>query len=854
MKKFFKALAVVLALTLVLGTIPASAAAGDVSLKKTAKTLYIGGSQGAKADGTACKVGGAALFSKLVKGFDKNTMTISVESDNNDVAEASTKSSKVTAASIGTANVTITVFEDGAEILSGVVAVNVKKNATAVTVAEGDIFDGAKVGVNTEYTVVLPRKSAGVFVDTDSRMIEASDDSVVITRVEGAPTTFTVVFTKEGEYTLTPYAYQSAKFPAVTVKGEPIKVSAALNAVSVKQSSLTAVDVEFDCSVEGLVGPANFKANSEISGVEIPFSSIKSVSVKDSVATVEFYTAFVQGTEYTIKYNDKAVGKFTAIKVAKDSVVDIAAEDIKVYNNEITAIKGVKLLDANGIDLAGNATLGGTLSYALVDADATKAFIAGENIYIKNAGETYTVEATYKYGTTELKVKFQVVSEAKPDFEFTGIDADLSGVYKIGTKNVAEDAKDVVKTVLSKTANASKVSAELQIVANFTKVENGEAKTEKHSFADAQFTAVSSDESIVMLTAKSGYTYGLIPNKEGVATILIYRTVGDKTEVCGAVPVEVVGERKATTFTASAKKNKINAAESETTEIEFSLKDQFNEAMELSGVTYEQTAGKDIATVTVVDNKLQATWVYAGSDKTFGDVTVEFKCGDLKYSVSVTVGNETDAKTQELAISADKLDTAVTEATEATKVTVSLNGVTANGFAVPGKSIELAADNKTPLPEMNVTGSGTSYVYTVSNLDASKPNKDGNDIYAVKAGNKLGVGSYVVTAYEIVYTTDANSVPVKQVNVIGSKAFTVVDTQKGLEFTKKVEKVASVAALNSAFEFKFNDAVVTAVVLDYTVDGTGKAAYVKTAKYTIANAATGAVEVTANIGALINIG
>lgn len=862
MKKFFKALAVVLALTLVLGTIPASAAAGDVSLKKTAKTLYVGGSKGTKADGTACKVGSAALFSKLVKGFDKNTMTISVESDNNDVAEASTKSSKVTAAAIGTANVTITVFEDGAEILSGVVAVNVKKNATAVPVAEGDIYDGAKVGVNTEYTVVLPRKSAGSFVDTDSRMLVADSDSVVIARVEGAPTTFTVKFTKEGEYTLTPVAYQSAKFPGETAKGDAIKVSAALNAVSVKQSSLTAVDVEFDCNVEGLVGPANFKANSEISGVEIPFSSIKSVSVKDSVATVEFYTAFTQGTEYTVKYNDKAIGKFTAIKVAKDSVVGIEADDIKVYNNTITEITGVKLLDANGIDLAGNTTIGGTLTYALVDADATKAFISDKNIFIKNAGDTYTIEATYKYGTTELKVKFQVVSEAKPDYEFTGIDATLSGVYAIGAADITDKNTDLTKVSqvkLTQTVNASKVSAELQIAANFVKVENGSSDTVKKSFAGTEFTAVSSDESIVMLAAKSGYSYGLIPNKAGVATILIYRTLNGKTEVCGAVQVEVVAAKKATTFTASAKSNKINAnvGKVASTEIEFSLKDQYGETLDASGAAFvEQTAGKEIATLAydAATKKLTATWVYTGTDKTFGDVTAKFKCEGIEYSVSVTVGYETEAKSQALALSTDKLDTAVIGTTEATKVTVSLDGVTENGFSVAGKSIAIAADNKTPLPEMNVTGSATpTYVYTVTGLDTSKPNKVDNDIYAVKSSNKLGVGTYVVTAYEIVYTKDANNVPVKQVNVIGSKSFTVVDTQKALTFTKKVEKVASEAALATAFEFKFNDVVVGAT-LDYTVDGTGKAAYVKSAKYTVANTNTGNIDVTVEIGAIINIG
>jgi len=886
MKKFFKALAVVLALTLVLGTIPASAAAGDVSLKKTAKTLYIGGSQGAKADGTACKVGGAALFSKLVKGFDKKTMTISVESDNNDVAEASTKSSKVTAASIGTANVTVTVFEDGAEILKGVVAVNVKKNATAVTVAEGDIFDGAKVGVNTEYTVVLPRKSAGVFVDTDSRMIEASDDSVVITRVEGAPTTFTVVFTKEGEYTLTPVAYQSAKFPAVTAKGEPIKVSAALNPVSVTQASLSAVAVEFDCNVKGLVGAANFKANTEITGVEIPFSSIKSVEVKDgneTVATVEFYTPFTQGTEYTIKYNDKVVGKISAVKVADDSVVDITADDMKVYAETLTKIDTVKLLDAANIDLAGYVSAKGAfadrVTYKLVDADITKAFISNGSVYVKNAGETYTIEATYKYGTFEKSVKFQVVSEAKPAYEFTGIDADLSGAYEVGKYNVADLAadnklKDVKKTVVSLSKNASGVSAELQIVAKFVKVENGETKTDFIGFDDAtygEFTAVSSDEAVVMLAAKSGCAYGLKPNKVGTATILIYQKVNGNDVVVGAVPVEVVAERKADSFTASPATNKINAAKGETTTVKFEILDQFKEAFADDKVTKAtQTAGAEFAKV---DTELAATGTIKAtivdSSKAYGDVTIEFETvKGLKYSCSVTVGNETETKSQKLVLStpdnAGKLDTSILADTGITKATVEIKGITANGFfnkdditpemvnedsalIVPGKVASMAA---------------TQYYYTISGLKTNSDTVIEGGVQAVKkaadgSAKKLAVGSYSVVAYKV-YTVKSGSDIVKLVDVIGSDVFTVVDNQKQLAVKKVSESVADVtvdALLASAFEFSFNDNKDITVELVKTIDGeTGakKTAYVKSAKYVINNETLGKFTVETAIGALIN--
>ena len=96
MKKFFKALALLLALVLVIGSIPVAAAEqGDFALKgkvnkKTdlhQKIIYIGGAKGVKDDeaGTVCKTGAWANVAKLVKGFDADTMYIELESSDKDI-------------------------------------------------------------------------------------------------------------------------------------------------------------------------------------------------------------------------------------------------------------------------------------------------------------------------------------------------------------------------------------------------------------------------------------------------------------------------------------------------------------------------------------------------------------------------------------------------------------------------------------------------------------------------------------------------------------------------------------------------------------------------------------------------
>ena len=66
MKKFFKALALVLALTLVFGTIPASAAVNPDKVRKE-KTLYVDGTKGKTADGVESKLKARTTYWRLLK-------------------------------------------------------------------------------------------------------------------------------------------------------------------------------------------------------------------------------------------------------------------------------------------------------------------------------------------------------------------------------------------------------------------------------------------------------------------------------------------------------------------------------------------------------------------------------------------------------------------------------------------------------------------------------------------------------------------------------------------------------------------------------------------------------------------
>ena len=114
MKRVTKLLAALLALVLVIGSIPVSAASTP-SLKKSSKILYLGGCKGTKANGTKANFSESVKASKLLKGFKSKTMDIKLESDNEKVAKVSNSNGTITAVGRGTAKVMITVRNKSTE-------------------------------------------------------------------------------------------------------------------------------------------------------------------------------------------------------------------------------------------------------------------------------------------------------------------------------------------------------------------------------------------------------------------------------------------------------------------------------------------------------------------------------------------------------------------------------------------------------------------------------------------------------------------------------------------------------------------------------------------------------------------
>ncbi|MBR4343006.1 MAG: hypothetical protein IKP88_09950 [Lachnospiraceae bacterium] len=899
MKKFFKALSLILALTLVIGTIPVSAAS-SFELLKAKKIIYIGNAQGVKEDGTKATARDRFRMSKLVAGFDSETMDIKLRQDDNTIVGISNKKDKVYARNIGKTNVTIYIYdkETGKLLDNFKTVVQVKKNATdllggfTVKDINGEIVDlDTKLGVNVPYTFTFSRKTAdGTVLDTDYRKLVCDDAAVSIEKEKDYSKKFTVTFTKAGEFTLKASTYQSAIFNGDIIS-EDIKVKAGYDAVAVKQSGLASADVTFETAVTGLPADA-FKAYYLIGETKIYPSNVNKVTCNENVATVEFLSNFIGGTEYYVEYDGTLVGSFKAAVITADSVVAIEIPTQTFEAGVQDQKLQYKLLNADGIDIKDllGSTLNGVLSFVLEPADIDTYITSGSApiIYIGTANKQYTVKATYSWINSQGDTKTA---------EGTGSVASVApAAWQIGTVTgivTAQNAADYVNgdgsintnvKALNWTMDEAVSGAALQIAVPYTK--NSDKKTE--TFATnggviySSYSAKSSDETVVMLATllPNGQKWNLIANKPGTSTIVIYGVTADGNKVAiGAVPVEVKAKREAKTFTVTPSKNTLNEGYyADCIDFTVVLKDQYDE--EMKGVTYavSKASGDPIyvadgyVAYETTGNKF-TVWGDEVHTKT-GVMNLKFTCGNLSQTVYINCGNESEAKTQVLKVQnwangSQTIDTAIKQDTQYTGIEIFLEGRSQSGYVAEGEVIWFTEETPKTAPIVSGEAAEVYYVYTISKDGAVKkaadlgPNFDPfvDRIYAVTdsgasgAAVKFAAGTYTVTAYKVDTTNGTNRI----VSVVGQSNFVVEDNQVKPVVTKNAnaEKLPILDDYNidKAFNVTFNgsgDGIIKK--FNYTVDGTGSTAYVSSVDVTILNDVVGNFTINVAIDTLVKKG
>jgi hypothetical protein len=898
MKKFFKALALVLALVLVIGSLPVMAAT-DFSLtddKDGKKIIYIGGANGVDEDGKQCGTKKYYDFTKHIAGFDAETMDLRLKAKDESIVSTKNGSDRVYAKAIGTTDLDIDVYDKEEDRKLGTVKikVQVKKNADLASFSNIYVFDpqgepvldmNKKFGVGQPYVVVLSRKDpvTGAQLDTDMRILTCNDENVVIESLN-APynTKYAVTFKKAGSYKLHAATIQSKKYGAELLSYD-IDVKAGYDAVDVAQSGLDTVDVTFDQVVSGLTGDS-FKAYYLIGETKIyPSAANKDVTCNENVATVKFLSRFIGGTEYFVEYEGSVIGSFTAAAFGPDSVTDIEIPT-QTFDAGTNAELNYKLL-SNGIDIKEllGSTLTGALQFEIENADIDCYITSGSKpmIYIGTADKSYTVKATYswidKEGKTQKVEGKGVVASVKPAvWEFKSV----TGLVTAG------NAADLVKADYSLNGDVKAIKwalgdnivsgAALQIAVEFVKkdkkVYEGFGATGAEPTIYTSYKAKSADESIVMLKSLDGQKYGLIANKAGSTTILIYGVNGTTETVIGAVPVEVLEARKAASFDVTPSKYMLNKGfAADSIDFTLTLKDQYGDEIKGKTVTVSKVNGDpDFGTDSSKKSGEKFSLVPGAitNDKT-GALNLKFACEGLEKVVLVTVGKEDKATSYVLSLSGTSLDTGVKGDTESKSIKVSLAGK-ANGFDAEGVADSLFTFVGATPTSKATTGTSTSFVYTVAKdgkvVEKASDIKNfaGNTFNSLATSNstyaavKMAAGSYTVTAYKVAQD-GSNQI----VSIIGAANFTVTDNQvqptwsvrstaESLTYTADPAVTFGNDALSAkAFEFKVDGADFT-VEYNVTPDGTGKTAYVKEAYVTIKNTKdVGFVKVTVAIDKIV---
>ena len=730
MKKFFKALALVLALTLVIGTIPASAAI-NFELKQKSKIIYIDGSKGTKkdADGNVvkCKTVNKYTVTKLIKGFDADTMDVKITTADKTIASKNNKYDRVYAKGIGTTTATIKIYYKDdlkSDIGTLKLKVKVKKNATDLPyyVADADLnlidVDADYVfACNTDYYIVLNRYAyldptdltKKVKVDTDKRALTGKEDEVDIVAGGKAGNIFKVNFKKAGEIVLKASAYQSDKFDQPT-KEKEIKVKAGYTALAVAQSSLDKVVVTFAQPIaKGNLANDNFKLYTKVGKdgetAEIIASAVKGITYNDTEkekVEVQFGSRFVAGKEYFVSYNGEEVGSFKAINVTADSVKFIELVPDQEFEVETPGSLKYVLLDESKIDItdALNGVLDGDVTAELADKDDSASNIWGIDdltIYLSKVDSLYDVNIKYSwYDSTGIAQKVEGTGVVKcvpkkvwEQVSFKAVIGSDKPIVKNDTIN--SECVDVKTLALGDSAQ------KLQIAVGYTL--NG---TTKYDTFDNNVTKVyeyykaECGKPEVAMIVEGNYVYanGANATENGTVTnptdIVIYGVKFDNNgkeidEVVGTIPVVVKPTRKASSFKVNVNKTTLNQAyDKDQIEFDLLLLDQYGDEIDGETATISQIASasyngpyfvktsadtvKGSTKEWILNNKNLIT-VYdskTGNPLT-GTIIVEFECKGMKYRVSnIDCGYATEATEQKLTLSGTELKTGVVNKTAST--------------------------------------------------------------------------------------------------------------------------------------------------------------------------------------------
>lgn len=765
MKSFFKKIALVLTLAMVIGLVPANiaSAAGTPGLKYSSKILYVNGDASGKYDDWCWTP------SQNTKGYD---VTYNVKSGSDLVTVSNKGKITVTGAGVGKAviEVTYTSQTSGASKTANF-NVFVKKNATKVKLTNATqealkeaLMIGDEVTLKAAKTASDYKKgNYGLdnYTKVITDLIRITSDNEEVVKVEGNKLTAV----GGGTANVVVEAYQKESNVTTATASYPVVV---LNEgiVSINQISVTELNAFSGVELTEGVKAQDFtiKRNSTNQIIAIKEAKVDDTDKKKIIITT--FESLNDGGEYTLTYGEKDY----TFKATDGKVANIILSPTQIAYQVATAITA-KLIDANGIVLNeiayGDTQTDNKLTFNI---ETTQGYLDGDNkLTLFEKGNTAKATATYHtYDYDENGVEKGAIN-----VEVTIVAVDPSAVT-LGAYvyTLATDTPDFSKTVT--TNNRIAVNDAGYKVYFYLKDSTG-------ADVSANYTLDSSNPDVLLVNNQSTLTTGIsaeiyATNVVNGAYVLVKNLDG---KVVYSLPIVVLAERATTSITVDATSVVLSNAVEANDKKDVAVKrfDQYGSEMSASTPTITvlsapSTADKDklVGSMIVADN---GKVTISGLDQVVGSYvfTVAIDGKTRVINVTIQTPSTTANVVYKLILSTNSLDTVINKAADIDERVVEIKvgkyqgGVLAGYDTITSSNVTVKKGNDTY--DVVPATSGVLFKATVASAsgDAVKKMPTGTYNVSVTTTNNTTLnGAFVLTDSQTPVTA------IRQKNTITSSA------------------------------------------------------------------------------------
>ena len=779
MKSFFKKIALVLTLAMVIGLVPVNtaSAAATPGLKYSSKILYVDGDASGKYDDWCWTP------SENTKGYD---VSYNVKSGSDLVEVAENGKITATGNGVGKAVVEVTyTSQNSGSSKTANFTVYVKQNATKVKLVNATqealkeaLMVGAEVTLKAAKTATDYKKgNYGLdnYTKVITDLIRITSDNEEVVKVEGNKLTAV----GGGTANVIVEAYQKEGNVVTATASYPVVV---LNEgiTSINQVSATELNAFSGVELTEGVKAEDFTIKRNSTNQVIALREVKVDGTDKKKIILTTFESLNDGGEYTLTYGEKDY----TFKVTDGKVTNISISPMQIPYQTATEIKA-KLLDANGVVLS---------EYALNDPkqdsklefriETTQGYIDGENkLTLFEKGNTAKATAIYHtYDYDEFGVEKGVIN-----VEVTIVAVDPSavtlGAY-VYTLAPANQVPDFTKAV---TTNNKVAVNETNCRVYFYLKNSAGTDVSKDYFLD------SSNPDVLLVNNQTELTNGIAADIFATKVVNgAYVLVRDRDgKVVYSLPVAVLGERVTTSITVDTTNVVLSNAVAADDKKEVAVKrlDQYGSEMSalvpnVDVLSAPSTANKDslVNTMVIADaGKITVNGAGQVAGSYVFRVTVDGK--SRLINVTIQQPNESATSVYRLLLSTNSLDTVVNGANDTNKQ-ISIRVGEYKGGVLAGyadmSEVTVKKGNDATDKLSFTAGDKIATVQATQNVSGS-------------AVSKLATGTYTVTVK--VNTTTLNG------------AFVITDSQTPVTVVRQsnsVQNVTGEAVLKAGFKFAYN--------------------------------------------------